>query len=138
VRGALIVSVVALFVLAMASALLAKPDNGRPPPDRGNHSFTISGDVAGLVPLVEGTIEVIVTNRERFDIVVDTLGISVGDASTDCGREQLVVGTAPLPAIIPARSDSTLVVTARLAHDVPDACQGIVWPLTYTGTASRP
>jgi hypothetical protein len=138
VRRVLIVAAVIVFVLAMASALLAKPDNGRPPPDRGNHSFTISGDVAGLVPLVEGTIEVIVTNRERFDIVVDTLGISVGDASTDCGREQLVVGTAPLPAIIPARSDSTLVVTARLAHDVPDACQGIVWPLTYTGTASRP
>ena len=122
----------------MASALLAKPGNGRPPPDRGNHSFSISGDVAGLVPLVEGTIEVTVTNKERFDIMVDTLDITVGDAGPDCGREYLVIGTAPLPAIIPARSDSTLVVTARLGPDVPDACQGMVWPLTYTGTASRP
>ena len=129
---------VVLFVLATASALLAKPGNGGPPPDKGKHNFTITGDVAGLVPLVEGMIEVTVTNKERFDIVVDTLEVSVGDASTDCGREYLVVGTAPLPAIIAARSGSMLVVAARLAQDVPDACQGMVWPLTYTGTASRP
>jgi hypothetical protein len=138
VKRALIVAAVALFVLATASALLAKPGNGRPPPDRGKPSFTITGDVAGLVPLVEGTIEVTVTNRERFDIMVDSLEVSVGDASTDCGREYLVIGPAPLPAVIAARSGSTLVVAARLAHDVPDACQGMVWPLTYTGTASRP
>jgi hypothetical protein len=138
VRRALIVSVVVLFVLAMATALLAKPGSGGPRPDKGKHNFTITGDVAGLVPLVEGTIEVTVTNKERFDIVVDTIEVSVGDASTDCGREYLVIGTAPLPVIIPARSDSTLVVAARLALDVPDACQRMVWPLTYTGTASRP
>jgi hypothetical protein len=69
VRRALIVSVVALFVLAMATALLAKPGSGGPRPDKGKHNFTITGDVAGLVPLVEGTIEVTVTNKERFDIV---------------------------------------------------------------------
>ena len=137
-RRGLIVAAVVLFVLAMASALLAKPGNGGPPPDKGKHNFTITGDVAGLVPLVDGTIEVTVTNKERFDIVVDSVEITVGDASPDCGGEYLTVGPAPLPTVIPGRSDSTLMVTARLAQDVPDACQGMAWPLTYIGTASRP
>jgi hypothetical protein len=122
----------------MATALLAKPGNGRPPPDKGKHNFTITGDVAGLVPLVDRTIEVTVGNKERFDIMVDSVEITVGDASPDCGGEYLIVGPAPLPAIIPGRSDATLMVTARLAHDVPDACQGMAWPLTYIGAASRP
>ena len=137
-RRVLIVLIAALFVLATTTALLAKPDGGRPPPDKGKHNFTITGDVADLVPLVDGTIEMTVTNEERFDVMVDSIEITVGDAGADCSAEYLTVDPVPLPAIIPARSDATFMVAARLAYDVPDACQGMAWPLTYIGTASRP
>jgi hypothetical protein len=129
---------VIVFVLASATALLAKPDNGRPPPDRGSQTFTITGDVTGLVPFVEGTIEVLVTNDQRFEIVVDSLDIAIGDASRDCGAEHLGVDAPLLPVSVPERGQTTVSVGARLAPDAPDACQGQTWPLTYSGTATRP
>ncbi len=139
-RGATLGLVLAVSVL-VATAALAKP-----PADRGNGNgkgnapvLTLTGAVDGLLPAVPRVLDVEVHNPFPYDVLVETLEVAAGDASTSCLGSELAVGTASLPPDpIPGRGSGVAHVPVQLRLDAADGCRRATFPLTYTATAVRP
>lgn len=100
-------------------------------------AFTISGKVGGLYPGAVRSLKLTVTNHQSYAIVVTSLTTKVGAASTACGASNLTVASFSGRLRVPARGKASTSVHATMAHSAPNACQGAVFPLHYTGHASR-
>jgi hypothetical protein len=100
-------------------------------------SFRISGSVAGLYPGAQLPLVLTVTNPERFAIVVSSLSVAVGPAMPGCGAANLTATSFAGRLHVPALGTAAVSVQVTLAHSAPNACQGAVFPLHYTGLAGK-
>jgi hypothetical protein len=100
-------------------------------------SFRISGNVAGLYPGAQLPLVLTVTNPEHFAIVVTTLSVSIGAAAPGCAAVNLTATSFSGQLQVPAGGTATLSVHVAMAHSAPDACQGAVFPLRYSGLAGK-
>ena len=100
--------------------------------------FGISGSVTGLYPGASMPLVLTVSNHQEFAIVVDSITTSVGSPSPACASANLSVSQFTGNLAVPAEGTSNVTVTVTLSHAAPDACQGAVFPLQYSGTAVKP
>ncbi len=97
--------------------------------------FGLSGDVDGLYPGVETTVQATVTNPHAFAIKVTSVSVASLDASPQCPGSLLAVGDLTSTVDIPAGQTGIVPLTVRLDPLTPNACQGATWPLEFSGTA---
>jgi hypothetical protein len=100
-------------------------------------SFRISGNVAGLYPGARLPLVLTVTNPQHFAIAVTTLSVSAGNAAPGCTAANLTATSFSGRLTVPAGGTGAVSVRVTLAHSAPNACQGAVFPLRYTGVASK-
>jgi hypothetical protein len=105
------------------------------PPEKG--SFRIAGSAHGLYPGFTGFLVLTVTSPEHFPIKVTSLNVAVADASPLCKASNIHVSPFAGSLVVPANGSASTQLTIQLAHAAPDACQGVLFPLSYTGTASK-
>lgn len=103
-----------------------------------HHDFTISGDLAGLYPGLGTVLVLNVSNPQHFDILVQTLTVTVQDAAAGCLAGNLSIGGyTGAPILVPAGRTVQQQLPALLLHSAPDGCQGVSFPLVYSGTAGK-
>jgi hypothetical protein len=100
-------------------------------------SFPISGDIAGLYPGAQLPLVLTVHNPQHFAIVVTTLSVSVGDAAPGCTAANLTATSFSGQLQVPALGAAAVSVHVTMVHSAPNACQGVVFPLHYSGLASK-
>jgi hypothetical protein len=123
-----------LAVLAAATAN-GLGDRSHALASRADDDFEITGEVDGLYPGIETTLDSRVTNHQRFTIQVTAVDVTVGDARDGCPGSLLeVVGPDTIVDIPPGRT-GTVPLTVRMSRRAPDPCQGAVWPLVFVATA---
>lgn len=137
--GALVV----LIWLAMGPSAVAPAANGN-----GIKQFGI-GDVPGrataLVPGATGTRWIRLSNAENFPILVQTVTTAVGRPVDGGGRpvpacpaSSVKVDALAAPVEVAGNGTAEVALTTHLLPGAPDACRGLTFPLTYTGTAVKP
>jgi hypothetical protein len=97
--------------------------------------FSIAGEVDGLYPGAEATLEARVTNPHPFTIRVISTSATVFDASPSCPASMLDIGDSETSVDVPPRGTGTVPLEVRMSLSAPDACQGATWPLEFSGTA---
>lgn len=98
-------------------------------------TFELAGEVGGLYPGVNTTLDVEVTNPYRFAIRVISTTVTVLDARPACPASMLEIGDSQAPVEVPPGGVATVPLAVHMSADAPDACQGATWPLEFTGTA---
>jgi hypothetical protein len=106
----------------------------RPQPHR---VFTISGSVGGLYPGLSTQLVLTVVNSQSYKIVVTSITTRVGAPKAGCSASNLIVGAFAGDLKVKAHESAELSVPVALSHAAPDACQGAVFPLTYSGLGRR-
>jgi hypothetical protein len=106
--------------------------------DRKTGAFSIAGSVRGLYPGEALPLVLTVTNPWPYAIVVTTVTTDVGGAHPGCGAANLSVEAFSGQLHVSAKGSGRTVVDARMRKAAPDACQGAVFPLSYSGSAFRP
>jgi hypothetical protein len=117
--------VIAALLLTGVSASSARAQDG----------FAISGEVDGLFPGADVTLDARVTNPHPFAIRVMSTSATVLDASEGCPASMLQVGDSQAPVEVPPGGTGIVPLDVRMSRNAPDACQGVTWPLRFTGTA---
>ena len=100
-------------------------------------AFGIHGGTTGLYPGRSQPLELTVTNPQSFAITVTSITTAVGPASAACPAADLQVGPFGGSLAVPAGGRAAVAVTATLAGAAPDACQGALFPLQYTGQGQK-
>jgi hypothetical protein len=100
-------------------------------------AFRIGGSVGGLYPGLAARLVLTVVNPQRYAIVVKSITTGVGTPKAGCGASNLTVGAFSGRLPVSARSSAEVSVRVTLVHSAPDACQGAVFPLQYSGLARR-
>jgi LPXTG-motif cell wall-anchored protein len=125
--GGVAASLIAAFALASLGA----------PPAHARDEFEIAGEVDGLYPGAETTLDAVVTNPYPFAIRIMSTSAMVLDAGAACPASMLEVGDAQATVDVPAGATGIVPLPVRMDMSAPDACQGATWPLMFTGTAVR-
>jgi hypothetical protein len=94
----------------------------------------IAGEVDGLFPGGDATLQAEVANPHPFAIEVTAFDVVIGDANASCPATVLEIGPATTGVIIQAGETGVVPVPVRLSETAPDSCQGATWPLTYLAT----
>lgn len=117
-------------------ALLAVP-GGSPAPGK---AFTIadSGVATGLAPGGAVTRKVRVTNPNKVDMVVTRLTAAVGQPSPACPATAVTALPYTTAFVVKGGASAEVPLTVRMAPTAPDSCKNLVFPLTYSGTATKP
>ncbi|MFC6089172.1 hypothetical protein [Saccharothrix lopnurensis] len=104
----------------------------------------VSGAAVELTPGGEGARLVRLSNPNTVDIVVLSLEAEPGQPLDEaqnrvpgCPSGVLTVVPMPEPVLIPPAGSVDVEMVVQIAHDVPDACTDLVFPLTYSGRAAR-
>ena len=101
-------------------------------------SFAIGGSVTGLYPGLSLPLVLTITNNDSVTITVDSITTTVANASKKCPSANLSVTPYSNGTLVIAPGASGQVtVQAAMLHSAPNACQGVVFPLQYTGAASE-
>lgn len=100
--------------------------------------FGISGSVTGLYPGASLPLVLAVSNPHQFTILVNSITTSVGSPSAGCLSTNLKVTAFVGSLSVAPKGTSNVTLVATLSHSAPDACQGVVFPLQYSGTATKP
>ena len=126
-------------IALVGAGAAAVSDPGAAPLMTGSSSrFSISGNVAGLYPGASLLLVLTISNPQQFAIVVNSITTSVGSPSASCSAANLSVSSFLGSLAVPAQGTATVTVTATMPHSAPNACQGAVFPLQYSGTAVKP
>jgi hypothetical protein len=117
----------------------AGPDAAGPSPAALSAAarFSITGQVSGLYPGRTAPLVLTVTNPLKFEIFVVSLSTTVGTASPGCAAGNLAVSSFSGHAGVPANGSATIAVSVTMTHSAPDGCQGVTFPLHYSGLATR-
>jgi hypothetical protein len=107
-------------------------------PSAAQEDFQLSGELAGLYPGIETTLDVAVTNPQPFAIEVVSVDVTALDAGPACPGALLEFGGIASTVDVPPGSTVSVPVSVRLDPAAPDACQGVTWSLRFTGTATAP
>lgn len=97
--------------------------------------FEIAGEIDGLYPGAEATLDARVSNPHPFGILVTSTTVTVLDASPACGASALEIGGLQAAFVVPPGGTGSVPLQVRMRLDAPDACQGATWPLAFVGTA---
>jgi hypothetical protein len=100
-------------------------------------SFRIGGTVDGLYPGDSTELVLTVTNPQHFAIVVTTISTTVESPSAGCGAPNLTVAGFTGHLLVGAHGSAQLTVPVALSYAAPDACQGALFPLQYSGLARK-
>ena len=132
-----------LVWLAVGPASVAPAANGN-----GIKQFGIAdvpGRATALVPGATGTRWIRLSNVENFAILVQTVGTTVGRPVDGSGRpvpacpaSSVKVDALAAPVTVAANGTADVALTTHMVPGAPDACRGLTFPLTYTGTAVKP
>jgi hypothetical protein len=123
--GGVATCVIAALVLVGLSA----------PSVRAQDGFEIAGEVDGLYPGADATLEARVSNPHPFAIRVISTTASALDASPACPASMIEIGDLTAAVVIPPGGSGSVPLDVRLSAGAPDDCQGATWPLEFTGTA---
>jgi hypothetical protein len=100
-------------------------------------TFRITGSATKLFPGATVPLVLTVTNPESVAIVVTSLTVKVGNASSTCTASNLsataFTGKLSVPALGSAKA--TLHVSMHLS--APNACKGAKFPLAFSGLAGE-
>jgi hypothetical protein len=104
----------------------------------------VSGAAVELTPGSEGVRKVRLSNPNSVDIIVVKLSALPG-TPVDSARNKVdgcpsgLLSVAPMdtPVLIPPAGEVQVEMVVRVAHDVPVDCKDLVFPLTYSGHATR-
>jgi hypothetical protein len=124
-----------LTILGVGTATVTPSASADTPPSEAR--FTISGTVTGLYPGSLRPLVLTVSNRQAFAIAVTSITTVVASPNAACSAMNLSVASFSGRLIVPARSSASLTVIASLSHSAPNACQGSIFPLHYSGTAVK-
>ncbi|MBA2634984.1 MAG: hypothetical protein H0U86_18630 [Chloroflexi bacterium] len=105
------------------------------PSVRGQDGYTIAGEIDGLFPGADATLDARVTNPHPFTIRVISTSVTVLDANPACPASMLAIGDSRASFDVPPGGTGTVPLAVRMSLGAPDACQGATWPLEFTGTA---
>jgi hypothetical protein len=100
-------------------------------------AFRIGGSVGGLYPGFSTQLVLTVVNSQSYKIVVTSITTRVGAPKAGCSASNLIVGAFTGHLKVKAHKSAQLSVPVTLSHAAPDACQGVVFPLTYSGLGRR-
>jgi hypothetical protein len=101
-------------------------------------SFRIAGSVGGLYPGLTKPLKLTVSNPQHFAIVVTSVTVAVGDASQGCKAGNIAVTDFSGRRRVGAKDSARVTLQITLVHEAPDACQGALFPLRYSGRAVKP
>jgi hypothetical protein len=99
--------------------------------------FSISGQVTGLYPGRTEPLTLSVTNPFKFEIFVVSVTTTEGSATPSCTAVNLSVSTFSGHVGVPAEGVAHIAVSASMSHSATDGCQGVTFPLQYSGVARR-
>ncbi len=97
------------------------------------HQFQISGQVGGLYPGANRPLVLTLFNPNKASITVTSITTAVGDASSACPGTFLRVAPFSGSLVVGPNQSASTTVTAIMLQGAPDACQGAVFPLTFSG-----
>jgi hypothetical protein len=100
-------------------------------------TFRIAGSIRGLYPGDSAPLVLTVTNPNHFAIVVTSISTTVGRPRASCVASNLTVHRFSGQLEVPASRSAKVSVPVTLSHRAPNACQGALFPLTYSGLARR-
>jgi hypothetical protein len=100
-------------------------------------AFKISGKLKGLYPGAKRGLVLVVHNPQTFAIVVTSITTTIASPSAGCQASNLVVGAFSGQLTVAAGGSAKASVPVLMQHGAPDACQGAVFPLTYSGLANQ-
>jgi len=100
-------------------------------------AIKLSGHVAGLYPGAAKSFRVSVDNRSRRRWVVRLVKAVTGAPNRRCPAESLRLAPYRGALELPPRARRSVSLKAALRIDVPDACQGALFPLTFSARVSR-
>jgi hypothetical protein len=123
--GGVAACVIAALVLLGLSTPLVHAQDG----------FQIAGEVDGLYPGADATLEVRLTNPHPFAIRVISTTVTVLDAGSACPASMLEIGDLQSAVVVPPGGTGSVPLDVRMSAQASDACQGATWPLVFTGTA---
>lgn len=100
-------------------------------------------DTGPLYPGASRPLTLTIANPNSFDIVVTSVIVTVGAGTRDgsptwCPGSAISVSGLPGEFPLEGKGTTTKIVTLSMDNTAPDACQGVVWPLTYGGSAVKP
>jgi hypothetical protein len=104
-------------------------------PVRGVQGFAITGQVDGLYPGADMTLDALVTNPYPFPIRVTSVGVTVHGASPACPASMIEIRDSRAEVDIPRNTTGTVPLEISMDPTAPDTCQGATWTLTFAGTA---
>jgi hypothetical protein len=122
------------LVLVSASVPIA-PSNLVQPHGGG---FLISGSVGGLYPGAELPLHLTVLNPHSFAISVRSISVRVTSTAAACPAAYLHAGDFLGQLTVRGLGTAHTTVPVTLIHSAPDGCQGVLFTLSYSGTAVKP
>jgi hypothetical protein len=153
---------VASTILGVGAVVVAAMHLTWPEPHLPAMAYAVSGGEAGvsdlkpfeindisqgtveLTPGSEGVRRVRLTNPNGVDIIVRSLSAVAGqplDSAhrhvSECPSGVLTVVPMAKPVMIPPAGSVEVEMVVQVAHDVPKACENLVFPLTYSGQTMR-
>ncbi|MGZ5398987.1 MAG: hypothetical protein ACXWDL_02580 [Nocardioides sp.] len=131
-RLAIAVALLAVGLLAGSAAIAASGSSGPRP------SFTISGGVNGLYPGAHSRAELRITNHRHWTIDVRRIFVTVASTSNPGCPRSMVRSPGWAGSVRVAKGKTRAVsVPISMRAAAPDACQGAVFALRYSGWAVR-
>lgn len=101
------------------------------------NDFDISGSVAALYPGDRAGLVLTITNEQPFAIAVTAITVAWRATSGACSASYLSVSSFSGRLVVPGRGRVQQTVIATMEHSAPDACQGALFALVYTGVGSK-
>ena len=99
-------------------------------------AFEISGEVSGLYPGANTTLEARVTNPQPFTIRVTSVATAVEDADPSCPGSMLEIGNVRAPVDVPSGAIGSVPLAAHMDGSAPDSCEGAIFTLEFVATAT--
>lgn len=113
-----------------------------------NKAFDITdtpGRSAVLYPGARTVRWIRLSNPANFAISVTTVTATVGTPRTahgtparNCPASSVTVGALGVPVTVPPNGSIDTTLPIRMAAGVSDDCKNLTFPLTYSGTATKP
>lgn len=134
----------ATLLITGAQSVFATPNgNG------GDHKEFGIADVPGgatpLYPGASGSRRIRLTDLQNFAILVQTVRTTVaspvdgtGHPVPGCPAGTVFVDSLAGAVTVPANGTADVVLTTHMRASAPDACRNLTFPLTYSGTATKP
>jgi hypothetical protein len=99
-------------------------------------AFEISGEVNGLYPGANATLEARVTNPQPFTIRVTSVATAVENADPSCPGSMLEIGDVRAPVDVPSGATGSVPLAVHMDGSAPDACEGAIFTLEFVATAT--